>query len=143
MNVTELSQSITRQISEATEAGAHIVALFDSLPPEVSSIESATCYASLSTHSLVITLPFDRSMMRAVRDAMQRDGWKLIYKVDERDVSNKESGKPTESYCICGKSGEVTFFWSSDRDGSTCRHVKIGTTMQEIPVYEFSCEVAQ
>lgn len=140
MNIINITESVSKQIADLTKAGSDIVGLFDLLPAELSSIEPDRIFPCLSTRSLVITLPFDRSLMKTIRSAMTANGWKITYEISEREASSDEIVRPSESYRLPGISGDVTIFWNPFSDSATCHRQRIGTTTKEVPVYEFSCE---
>lgn len=142
MNISDITESIARQIEDASKSGTVIVGLFDHLPAAFKKID-CNPFPCLSTKSLVINLPFDRILMKRVNAAFLDAGWTLAYEVSEREVSNSDTEKPTVSYRYPNTSGDVTIFWNSRLDGSTCQRRLVGTFTTDVPVYEFSCEAAK
>lgn len=87
-----------------------------------------------------VDLPFDRNLMEQMKTEMTNQGFRLIKDVDEKHALEQGDWFVSQVYEKGDYFHRIELCYYTINSGSTCKLNKLGTTVKEMPVYEFSCE---
>ena len=91
-----------------------------------------------------LTFPYDRAIIKMLEEFLTAAGWTQEHDRSEAEVGTGEDPRQTWRKKSAGRNEypfwpELIVSFSDTAEGAVCKRKKIGTRVQETPIYEWAC----